>query len=562
MNDVDPVAMTIFLFFFVLITVMGFLAARWRKAATLDNLDEWGLGGRSFGTFIAWFLIGGDIYTAYTFIAVPAAVYAGNAIGFFAVPYTIVLYPIIFIFLPRLWSVSHRRRYVTPADFVQGRFDSRSLSLAIAFTGILATLPYIALQLVGIQAVLSVAGIGGGEDAGWFAKDLPLFIAFAVLAAYTYSSGLRAPALIAFVKDALIYIVIIVAVIYLPTQLGGWGSIFDSAGKAFTSFNTDNADAIASGTASAKGMLPGVSASQWAYASLSLGSALALFMYPHSVTAVLSTKNRNIIRRNAALLPAYSFLLGLLALLGLAAVAAGVTVKNPQLAIPQLFEQEFSPWFAGLAFAAITIGAFVPAAIMSIAAANLWTRNIYKAFINPGADDAQEARQSKLASLLVKFGALIFVLALPKDFALNLQLLGGIWILQTLPAIVIGLYTRWFHRYALLAGWAIGMIWGTIAAYNKEVVGDPGSHFGGSVGQLEVFGVHLSDNLIYFGLTALVLNLLVGVVGTYVLRSLDVSAGTDDTHPTDYLADAGDPDVEDRLDPLSTPPVDRPNTAG
>lgn len=553
MNDIDPVALTVFLFLFGLVTVLGFLAARWRNVGTLDNLDEWGLGGRGFGTFVAWFLIGGDIYTAYTFIAVPALLYAGNATGFFAVPYTIILYPIIFIFLPRLWSVSHRRRYVTPADFVQGRFDSKSLSLAVAFTGILATLPYIALQLVGIQAVLDVIGLGGGEDAGWFRKDLPLFIAFALLAAYTYSSGLRAPALIAFVKDTLIYLVIIVAVIYLPTQLGGWGNIFDEAGKAFDGFNKDNADAIASGNAAGKGLIPGMSTSQWAYASLSLGSALALFMYPHSVTAVLSTKNRNIIRRNAALLPAYSFLLGLLALLGLVAIAAGVKVTNPQLAIPQLFEQEFSPFFAGIALAAIAIGAFVPAAIMSIAAANLWTRNVYKAFINPQASDADETRQSKYASLLVKFGALLFVLALPKEFAINLQLLGGIWILQTLPAIVIGLYTRWLHRYALLAGWAIGMIWGTIAAYNKPTIGKPDSHFGGSVGPLEVFGWQISDNLIYFGITALVLNLLVAIIGTFVLRRTSISAGTDETQPSDYLADAGDPEVEDVLDPIATP---------
>jgi SSS family solute:Na+ symporter len=295
-------------------------------------------------------------------------------------------------------------------------------------------------------------------------------------------------------------------------------------------------------------------AAQWAYASLSLGSALALFMYPHSVTAVLSTKSRDVIRRNAALLPAYSFLLGLLALLGLAAIAAGVEVDNAQLAIPQLFEQEFSPWFAGVAFAAIAIGALVPAAIMSIAAANLWTRNIYKAFLKPDATDAQEAQQSKLASLVVKFGALVFVLALPNDFAINLQLLGGIWIVQTLPAIVIGLYTRWFHRYALLAGWALGMVWGTIAAYNTPVVGDPGSHFGGSVGPLEVFGIHITDNLIYFGLTALALNLLLSTVLTILFRATGVSAGVDDTRPGDYHADAGDPEVAEELNAIQTPP--------
>ena len=177
-TDVDGIAVSVFVFFFLLVTVLGFAAARWRRAAALDNLDEWGLGGRGFGSFIAWFLIGGDLYTAYTFIAVPATLYAGSAVGFFAVPYTIVVYPIIFLFLPRLWSVSHRHGYVTPADFVEGRYDSRPLALAVAITGLLATMPYIALQLVGIEVILQVLGLQSGEDTSWWLQHLPLFIAF------------------------------------------------------------------------------------------------------------------------------------------------------------------------------------------------------------------------------------------------------------------------------------------------------------------------------------------------------------------------------------------------
>src|SRR4029079_10226139 len=181
----SAVAVTVFVFLFLVVTALGFAAARWRRA-DLASLDEWGLGGRGFGTFIAWFLIGGDLYTAYTFIAVPALLYAGSAVGFFAVPYTIVVYPLIFLFLPRLWSVSHRHGYVTPADFVEGRYDSRPLALAVALTGILATMPYIALQLVGMEVVLQVMGLQAGEDSAWVVQPLPLFIAFAVLAAYTY----------------------------------------------------------------------------------------------------------------------------------------------------------------------------------------------------------------------------------------------------------------------------------------------------------------------------------------------------------------------------------------
>ncbi len=542
MSDVSVVAFSVFIFFFLLVTVLGFAAARWRKAAALDNLDEWGLGGRSFGTFIAWFLIGGDLYTAYTFVAVPALLYAGSAIGFFAVPYTIVVYPLIFLFLPRLWSVSHRHGYVTPADFVKGRYDSRPLALAVALTGILATMPYIALQLVGIEVVLEVMGIGV-EESSWLAGHAPLFIAFAVLAAYTYSSGLRAPALIAFVKDSLIYIVILTAIIYLPTQLGGWDSIFSAAQDNFDTFNADNADAIAAGAASPKSMIP-APLLHWAYASLALGSALALFMYPHSVTAVLSTRNRSVIRRNAALLPAYSFLLGLLALLGLVAIAAGVQVANPQQAVPQLFENEFPDWFAGVAFAAIAIGALVPAAIMSIAAANLWTRNIYKAFINRDATPAQEAKQSKVASLLVKFGALAFVLFVSTTYALDLQLLGGVWMLQTFPAIVIGLYTAWCHRTALLAGWALGMVYGTWVAYANPKVGDPGSHFGSPLNEFP-----FTDTLVYIGFTAFLINMVVVVLGTLALRALHVPGGVDETSPADYHADEGDEGVEEELDP-------------
>jgi SSS family solute:Na+ symporter len=177
---------------------------------------------------------------------------------------------------------------------------------------------------------------------------------------------------------------------------------------------------------------------------------------------------------------------------------------------------------------------------MSIAAANLWTRNVYREFINPDATPAQEARQSKLMSLLVKFGALVFILGLPGEFAINLQLLGGVWILQTLPAIVIGLYTRWAHRWALLAGWAVGMAYGTWTAYGVPRVGVPGSHFGGPLA-----AIPFTETKGYIALTALVLNLLVVLLATVLFRALGTDPGRDHTRPSDYTADAGDAGVED-----------------
>jgi SSS family solute:Na+ symporter len=526
----------VFTILFLAVSALGFFAARWRRPDTLEHLDEWGLGGRNFGTWITWFLIGGDLYTAYTFVAVPALLFGAGAMGFFAVPYTIIVYPMVFIVLLRLWSVSHRHGFVTPADFVRARFGSPTLALVVAVTGIVATMPYIALQLVGIEAVLKTMGVTGDS---LLARHLPIIIAFAILAAYTYQSGLRAPALIAFVKDALIYIVIIAAVLYIPAKLGGWDNIFGAAEAKFakTPSPTD-------------GILLNA-ANQWQYVTLALGSALALFLYPHSVTAVLASRNRSVIKRNMSALPAYSFVLGLIAVLGYMAIAAGIKplagatagTVDSNTVVPLLFQKMFPGWFAGVAYAAIGIGALVPAAIMSIAAANLFTRNIYREYLKRDATPAQEAKVSKVASLVVKVGALAFIIFLDPQFSIDLQLMGGVMILQTLPAVALGLYTRWFHRGALVAGWAMGMATGFWMLYLTPNAAGTRAHFGGSNFALSHLGFDTKVTL-YTGFIAVVVNLVVAVLATLLLRMTKTPDGVDATVEDDYHVDEGDPRVE------------------
>jgi SSS family solute:Na+ symporter len=533
----------IFAILFGVVTVLGFLAARWQRGDTLDHLDEWGLGGRKFGSWITWFLVGGDLYTAYTFVAVPALVFGAGAMGFFALPYTVILYPIVFLPLLRLWSVSRVHGYVTPADYVRGRYGSRLLALLVAITGIVATMPYIALQLVGLEAVLRTMGFNGAG----FLGHLPLLIAFVVLAVYTYQSGLRAPALIAFVKDILIYVVILAAVFYLPAKLGGWESIFNAAEAKFNNSPAAN-----------DGILLNAN-NQLQYATLAFGSALALFLYPHSITGVLASRGRNVIKRNMVALPAYSLLLGLLAMLGFVAIAAAAKPIINQATgrpdgntiIPVLFDTQFPAWFTGIAFAAIGIGALVPAAIMSIAAANLWTRNVYKEFMHKDATPKQEAQQAKIASLVVKFGAVLFIVFIDPQFSIDLQLIGGVIILQTLPAVAISLYTRWFHLWGLIAGWVAGMTWGFAMLYVIPSADGSKQHFGGSalvMDKLSLFGWHPfagSTTQIYVGFVALIGNLVVAVVVTWILRARKTPNGLDKTQGADYHADEGDPRLKE-----------------
>ncbi|CAN5527635.1 sodium:solute symporter family protein [soil metagenome] len=485
-NQINWTALSVFIFFFVLVTVMGFGASRWQQGAKKKgdaHLDEWGLGGRNFGTWITWFLVGGDFYTAYTVIAVPALVYAVGAYGFFALPYTILVYPIVFVIMPKLWHAASKAGHVTAADVVYGRYGSRPLELAVAVTAVVATMPYIALQLVGMEVVIKALGLTG---------ELPLAAAFVILALYTYSAGLRAPALIAFVKDLMIYIVVLVAVVLVPIKLGGYSAVFSSASEAFA------AKGGATGLLlQPQQMLP--------YASLAIGSALAAFMYPHTLTGIFAAKSADTIRKNAVFLPAYTVLLGLIALLGYMAYAAKLDIKSNNDVVPALFNALFPPWFTGFAFAAIAIGALVPAAVMSIGAANLFTRNFWKAYVKPDVTPAGEAKVAKIVSLVVKVGALVFILFLPTQFALDLQLLGGVWILQTFPAVVFGLFFNWFRAPALLLGWAFGLIGGTTLAFMDGVK---------PVHTLVIGDGHYA---VYTGLLALILNIVVGAVAELVM---------------------------------------------
>jgi len=484
-------ALTVFIGLFIFVTILGFVAARWRSG-DLTKLDEWGLGGRRFGTIVTWFLLGGDLYTAYTFIAVPALIYGAGALGFFAVPYTIMIYPLLYLIFPRLWEMAHKHGYVTSSDIVQGMYSNKWLALAVGCTGIVATMPYIALQLVGMQVVIGAMGISGEGIVG----DLPLIIAFIILAAFTYTSGLRAPAMIAVVKDVLIYIVVISVTVWVPYKMGGFGAIFSAVPAAKLTLATPPAESYGSYSV---------------YATLALGSAFALFLYPHSLTAILSSSNPGAIRRNAAMLPAYSLVLGLLALLGFMAVALKVNTDpafaegfkhyGNNFSVPALILSVFPDWFAGVAFAAIAIGALVPSAIMSIACANIVSRTIYRGFLAPRATEAQESQVAKVASLVVKLGALVFIVFVPVPFALQFQLLGGLWMIQVLPSVILGLYLRFLNGWALLIGWASGTALGTWMASTTA--------FKAAVFTLTIGGISVPG---YIALWSLALNVIVAVV--------------------------------------------------
>ncbi len=409
------------------------------------ELEEWALAGRGNGTLTTWVLLGGSMFTAYTFIAVPALVYGVGALGFFAVPYTIIVFQLGFVLLPRLQTAARRHGWVTPADAVRDRFSSSSLALAVALTGILATMPYVALQLLGISALLTVLGVPPHGPV----TDVALTATFTVLAVSTYRHGLRAPTVVAAVKAVLVFATTAALVWAGLHAVGGPGAVVRVA------------DPVLRARPDASLLLPQGLASS--YITLAVGSALALVLYPHVLLPAFAARDGDVLRRVSVWMPAWTALLAVVAFAGLAAVAGGITVPagRAELALPTLLHARLPALLAGLVLGVVAIAALVPAAVMSVAAASTFASNVYLEYVNPAALPSQVTQVARVVSVLVKLGALVFVVGLRGRDAITLQLLGGVWILQTLPALVLGWRTRRLHRYGLLVGLVVGLALGT-----------------------------------------------------------------------------------------------------
>ena len=487
------------------VSAVMLVASRWRPFAVGDvglggELEDWALAGRRYGSLQTWFLLGGSIFTAYTFVAVPALVYGVGALGFFAVPYTIVVFQMAYIVLPWLHRSARVHGWVTPADAVRARFGSPSLALAVALTGLLATMPYVALQLLGLSALLTTLGVPANGPVA----DAALATTFAALAVGTYRHGLRAPALVSVIKGVLAFTTTAVLVGVALAKVGGPGPVFTQAGSALA----DRGGSL---------LLPDGLASS--YITLAVGSALALLLYPHVLLPTFAARDEASLRRACTGLLAWTALLAVVALVGLAALARGIRVPEGQaeLAVPSLVHQSLPPVAAGAVLAVVGIGALVPAAVMSAAAASTFASNVYLEYINPTAIPAQVTQVARIVSIVVKFGALAFVLGLRSQDAIALQLLGGVWILQTLPALLIGL--RWSrpHRYALLTGLVCGVVSGTWLVAAQGYV---------AVTQISVSGHEVG---VYAGLVALLVNLAVTTILTPVLDRAGIARGTDST---------------------------------
>jgi len=500
---------SVFVVLFAVFVILGFYGARFRKG-NLDQLWDWALAGRKLGAILTFFLQGADWYTAYSILAIPSSVYIAGAYGFFGVAYQAMVFTFAMIFVPKLWQRAKERGYVTASDFVKDKFGGRALPVFIALIGIFALIPYIALQITGLQAVLASMLLGTVTSAQ--VEEISLVIAFLILAGFTYTSGLRGATLGAVMKDILVWIALISVIVVTISAVGGFSSGMQGLPSKYFTMN------------------PSLAA---AFSTSMLGVVVSAYLWPHNVNAAFGAQSAKKLRTGFSLAVLYAIPLALGDMLGILVnkVPAAVNfLSNFPAAsrgiyvIPSLVITQLPPWLAGLSLVGIFIGGLVPAAVMAIAQGNLIARNVIKEF-RPNISEKGEATIAKWASAIFKFVALAVVFTIPATYALQFYLVGAIIIIQILPAVFLSLYTDWFKKEAIFTGTAISIIAGLYMVLQAN-------HFGKITTTL--YPTPLGS--MYIGIIVLALNLVITSVLSAVIPrktvQVQVQAGIS-TAPSD-----------------------------
>jgi solute:Na+ symporter, SSS family len=420
----------------LIVIAIGFLAGR--DKSSRSSVEEWAVGGRRFGSLLTWLLVGADLYTAYTFLGLTSIAYQGGSLAFFAIPYCVLAFTISYLFLPKLWKVAKIHKLTTLADYARERFDSKFLSAIIAIVGVLMLIPYIDLQLSGIQDTLRVAGTG------YINVQIVVILSFFLVALYTFFSGIKGPTYTAIIKDILIWIIMLYMVVSLPIMhFGSWGNMIDKVSQ-------HSPQLLTIPTSGPKGI-------PW-FITASIVSALALFMWAHAATGVFAAKSADSLRKNAIFLPLYNIVLILVIFLGFVAyevLPKGTT--DPRLALLSLIQYSYGGIGQGFAYATIALASLIPCSIMAIGASNLFANNIFKDLINPKVDGKKLTLITRSMVFVVIGLALVFGLLFPQALV-SLQLLGVSGMVQIFPAIVISLFWRNQSKASTIAGLLVGLI--------------------------------------------------------------------------------------------------------
>jgi SSS family solute:Na+ symporter len=412
---------------------IGFYAGSRHKM----DLEQWTVAGRGFGLLFVWLLMAGEIYTTFTLLGVSGWAYSKGGPSLYILGYQSLAFVVSFYILPQVWEVGQKYRLQTQADFFRVRYRSKYFEAFVALVGVVFLIPYLQLQLTGLGIIVEVASFEG------IGRTPAMLLAFALVAAFVFASGMRGVAWVSVLKDFLLLFAALFVGIALPyIYFGGVGPMFAAVARVKPEHL----------------VMPGATKNlghAW-YVSSVLLTAFGFYMWPQNIGASFTAKSGNTLRRNAVIMPLYSITMPLMLFVGLTAVLVLPGLSNGDLALLTLVRKTFPAWFLGLIGGAGALTAMVPAAIQILTAATLFAKNLYRPVFAPSMTDQQVAKLARIMVLVITAVALSFAIHSSATLV-SLLLLGYAGVAQFFPGVVLGLYSRTVTTPSVFAGLVVGI---------------------------------------------------------------------------------------------------------
>lgn len=432
------------------IVVLGAFVGFYARSHHKMDLEQWTVGGRGFGVVLVWLLMAGEQYTTFTFLGASGWAYSRGGPVLYILAYQSLMYVVSFFILPQVWEVGKKHRLQTQADFFQVRYRSTYLSAFVALVGVVSLIPYLQVQLTGLGAIVEIASFGAIH------RTTAMIIAFALVAAFVFVSGVRGVAWVSILKDVLLLCSAVFVGVAVPyVYFGGIRPMFAAIAQVKPGHL----------------VMPGATTNlghTW-YVSTVLLVSLGFYMWPQFFAASFTARSGNILRRNAVIMPLYSITMPLMFFVGLTAVLVLPGLRDSNLAMLTIVRKTFPAWFLGVIGGAGALTAMVPAAIQLLTGATLYAKNLFRPILAPDMTDQQVAKLAKIMVIVLTLGALSFAIRSSATFV-SLLLLGFAGVAQLFPGVVLGLYSKRVTTLGVFTGMATGIF---IAAFLMLTGRDP-----------------------------------------------------------------------------------------
>jgi SSS family solute:Na+ symporter len=429
----SQIALSVIAAIVVIASAVGFYAGARHKM----DLEQWTVGGRGFGLLLVWLLMAGEVYTTFTFLGASGWAYSRGGPALYILAYMPLAYVISFFILPPIWEVGRKYRLQTQADFFQLRYGSKALSAFVALVGVVFIIPYLQLQLVGLGIIVEVSSYGGIH------RTPAMIFAFAIVAAFVFTSGVRGVAWVSVIKDLLLLFSAVFIGIAVPfIYFGGIGKMFAAVVHARPTH------LVMPGTTKNLGHT-------W-YVSTVLLTSFGFYMWPQGFGSSFTAKSSNTLRRNAIIMPLYGVTMPLMIFVGLSALLVMPNLTNGDLSLLTIVRKTFPAWFLGLVGGAGALTAMVPAAIQILTAATLFAKNLWRPIFAPNMSDQKVAILARITVLAITAIALVFAVYSSATIV-SLLLLGYAGVTQFFPGVVLGLFSKRVSGPAVFLGIIAGI---------------------------------------------------------------------------------------------------------